>query len=105
MTTRITDGRELAEKKFAEIQTYFSTRWKNLSEIKTEKDLRIMMAEAHELESISVIGRQAQFEFEGAIAAVTATEDGLRLERFISLFVNGVLSTFKIDLDGKAYCI
>ena len=105
MTTRITDGRELAEKKFAEMQTYFSTRWKNLSEIKTEEELRAIMAEAHELESISIIGRQAQFEFDGAIAAVIATEYGLRLERVISLFVNGVLSTFKIDLDGKAYCI
>lgn len=99
------DGTKTAERKFAEMQTYFSTRWKNLSEIKTEKDLRTIMAEAYELESISIIGRQAQFEFDEAIGAVTVTNSGLRLERVISLFVNGVLATFKIDLDGKAYCI
>lgn len=99
------DGTKTAERKFAEMQAYFSNRWKNLSEIKTEEQLRSIMAEAYELESISIIGRQAQFEFEGAIGAVNATEYGLRFVRVISLFVNGVPSTFKIDLDGKAYCI
>ena len=99
------DGTKTAERKFAEMQAYFSNRWKNLSEIKTEEQLRSIMAEAYELESISIIGRQAQFEFDGAIGAVTVKDSGLKLERVISLFVNGYLATFKIDLDGKAYCI
>lgn len=95
------DGTKTAERKFAEMQEYFHA-WKNIS---TEEELRAKLATAYELESISVIGRQAQFEFDEAIGAVTVTNSGLRLERVISLFVNGVLSTFKIDLDGKAYCI
>ena len=99
------DGTKTAERKFAEMQAYFSNHWKNRSEIKTEEQLRSIMAKAYELESISIIGRQAQFEFDGAIGAVTVKDSGLELERVISLFVNGFLSTFKIDLDGKAYCI
>jgi len=97
----MTDGIELAERKYAKMKKYFLDKW-NMKEIKTESDLRTRLATAYELESITCHGRSCNFEYEGMLGSALATDSGLKLGNVISLFVDGVLSTYQINDEGKA---
>lgn len=97
------DELKMAEKMYAEISEYFHA-WKNLP-IKTEEELRAKLATSYELETVTCHGRSFNFEYKDTIGSALATDSGLRLSNIITLFVNGVLTTYRIDREGKAQIV
>lgn len=93
---------KLAERKYAEVRDYFSNGWKNIT---TEEELRSKLATAYELETVTCHGRSFNFEYGNTIGSALVTDSGLRLNNIITLFVDGVLSSYWIDNEGKAQVV